>query len=443
MSHRRRSQIAVLVGLLVIVALLAGCGVPVAPAAGGGAAKAPAAASGQKVKVTYWAHNFEPRVTLDKKYIEQFMKDNPNIEVDYQVIPSDFDAKLRTALAAGNGPDLFAQWNGDIGTFYAQGTIVPVSAEALGMGSQDELMKLYVAPENTLQGAIFDGKLYGIPNEVSIYGCYVNKKMFADAGLDADKDFPTTWEQMRDVAEKLTKRDASGKLTQQGFDFDWSSSVWMYLEWGAMVRQLGGSELKLDTPEAQKTMQYWVDWVNKDKLGGPAYSTDQVNDFTAGKVAIRCGMGSWAKPLIEKAKIDYIVKPVPIWENAKNKNHFDIYAYFHQVNARSAPEVQAAAWKLAWALDSHPIDYMVNTGLLQPQKVLADSKEFKDIPYMQLFLDEMSVSMYSPRSPHFIEIADALARARDRSVVQGVAIPESLKTAQEEIDKIMAEPVKK
>ena len=267
--------------------------------------------------------------------------------------------------------------------------------------------------------------------------------MFADAGLDADKDFPTTWEQMRDVAEKLTKRDASGKLTQQGFDFDWSSSVWMYLEWGAMVRQLGGSELKLDTPEAQKTMQYWVDWVNKDKLGGPAYSTDQVNDFTAGKVAIRCGMGSWAKPLIEKAKIDYIVKPVPIWENAKNKNHFDIYAYFHQVNARSAPEVQAAAWKLAWALDSHPIDYMVNTGLLQPQKVLADSKEFKDIPYMQLFLDEMSVSMYSPRSPHFIEIADALARARDRSVVQGVAIPESLKTAQEEIDKIMAEPVKK
>ena len=200
MSHRRRSQIAVLVGLLVIVALLAGCGVPVAPAAGGGAAKAPAAASGQKVKVTYWAHNFEPRVTLDKKYIEQFMKDNPNIEVDYQVIPSDFDAKLRTALAAGNGPDLFAQWNGDIGTFYAQGTIVPVSAEALGMGSQDELMKLYVAPENTLQGAIFDGKLYGIPNEVSIYGCYVNKKMFADAGLDADKDFPTTWEQMRDVA---------------------------------------------------------------------------------------------------------------------------------------------------------------------------------------------------------------------------------------------------
>jgi len=438
MSKIHRSKIVMLFALLVTVALLAACGVPVAAPAGGGAQAPAAAASGQKVKVTYWAHNFEPRVTLDKKYIEQFMKDNPNIEVDYQVIPADFDAKLRTAIAAGNGPDLFAQWNGDMGTFYAQGAIVPVSAEALGMGSQKELMDLYVAPENTLQGAIFDGKLYGIPNEVSIYACYVNKKMFTDAGLDPDKDFPATWEQMHDVAEKLTKRDAAGKLTQQGFDFDWGGSAWMYLQWGAMVRQLGGSELKLETPEAEKVMQYWVDWATKDKLGGPSYWTGQGEDFLAGKVAIKCGLGSWAKPGVEKAGIDYTVKPVPIWENAKNKNHFDIYAYFHMVSAKSAPEVQVAAWKLAWALDSHPIDYMVNTGLLQPQKVLSESKEFKDIPYLNVFLDEMSVSMYSPHVAQFTEVADALMRARDRSVVEGMAIPESLKTAQDEIDKIMA-----
>jgi multiple sugar transport system substrate-binding protein len=290
-----------------------------------------------------------------------------------------------------------------------------------------------------LQGAIYDGKLYGIPNEVSIYACYVNKKIFADAGLDADKDFPTTWEQMKEVSEKLTKRDAVGKLTQQGFDFDWGSSVWMYLQWGAMVRQLGGSELKPDSEEAQKAMQYWVDWATTWKLGGPAYWTSQVDDFNASKVAIKCGMGSWAKPLVENAGIDYTVKPVPIWENAKNKNHFDIYAYFHMVNAHATPEVQAAAWKLAWALDSHPIEYMQKTGLLQPQKVLADSQEFKDIPYMNIFLDEMSASMYSPRVSQFIEVADALARARDRSVVDGMAIPESLKTAQEEVDKILAE----
>ena len=423
--------------VLLLMVSMAAFGVAACVAPGAAPADGSSSSSGSAVTVTYWAHNFEPRVELDQKYIAQFMEENPDITVEYEVIPSDFDAKLRTALASGQGPDLFAQWNGDIGTFYAEEAIAPVSAESLGLASQQELMDQYVAPENTLQGAIFDGKLYGIPNEVSIYACYVNKALFADAGLDADADFPATWEEMKDVAEKLTKRDADGKLVQQGFDFDWGASVWMYLEWGAMVRQLGGSDLEPASEEAQKVMEYWVNWATEWGLGGPAYWTSQTDDFTAGKVAIKCGMGSWAKSTIEEAGIDYTVKPVPIWENAVSQNHFDTYAYFHMVNSHSAPEVQAAAWKLAYFLDSHPIDYMVNTGLLQPKTELADSKEFQDIPYMDIYLDEMSVSMYSPRLANFIEVADVLARARDRSIVDGMAIPESLQIAQDEIDKIL------
>jgi multiple sugar transport system substrate-binding protein len=433
-SQKRRLYAALVVSLVAV--LLAACVAPgTAPAGDTGAA----AGSGEQVTVVYWAHNHEPRVPLDEKYIAEFMEQNPNIVVEYEVIPTDFDAKLRTALAAGQGPDLFAQWNGDIGTFYAEGAIAPFSPEAVGLGSQAELMEQYVAPENTLQGAIFDGQLYGIPNEVSIYACYANKALFAEAGLDAETDFPATWEEMREVAEMLTKRDADGRLVQRGFDFDWGGSAWMYLQWGAMVRQLGGSELQPDSDEAEKVMQYWVDWATTWGLGGPAYWTGQTDDFVAGTVAIGCGMGSWAKPIIEEAGIDYTVKPVPIWENAVNQNHYDIYAYFHMVNAHSAPEVQAAAWKLAYYLDSFPIDYMVNTGLLQPKKELEASTEFQEIPYMDLFLDEMTVSMYSPRVPRFIEVADALMRARDRSVVDGMAIRESLQIAQEEVDAIMAE----
>jgi ABC-type glycerol-3-phosphate transport system substrate-binding protein len=45
-----------------------------------GAAPAGSAAGGdQKVKVVYWAYDFPPRAELDKKYIEEFMKENPNI----------------------------------------------------------------------------------------------------------------------------------------------------------------------------------------------------------------------------------------------------------------------------------------------------------------------------------------------------------------------------
>jgi multiple sugar transport system substrate-binding protein len=434
MWHLRKSLSSGWMALAALT-LLAACAAPgVAPA---GESAAPAA--GEKITVVYWAHEFAPRVELDNKYIAEFMEANPDIEVQYEVIPSDFDAKLRTALASGQGPDLFAQWNGDLGTFYAQGAIAPFSAEAVGLASQEELMEQYVAPENTLQGAIFDGKLYGIPNEVSIYACYTNNTLFEEAGLDPTADFPATWEQMKEVAEKLTVRDADGKLVQQGFDFDWGGAAWMYLQWGAMVRQLGGSELQPDSDEAEKAMQYWVDWATTWGLGGPAYWTGQGDDFLAGKVAIKCGLGSWFKPQVEEAQIPYTVQKVPIWENAVNQNHFDIYAYFHLVNAHSDPAVQAAAWKLAYYLDSHPIDYMVNTGLLQPKKELEASPEFQEIPDLPLFLEQMTVSQYSPRVPRFIEVADALMRARDRSVVDGMPVRESLQIAQEEIDAIMAE----
>ena len=79
MWYSYRKHVSILVVFFVLAGVLAGCVAPgAAPAGGEGAA-----ASGQKVKVVYWGHNFEPRVELDKKYIEQFMKDNPDIEVEY------------------------------------------------------------------------------------------------------------------------------------------------------------------------------------------------------------------------------------------------------------------------------------------------------------------------------------------------------------------------
>jgi len=440
MSTLYRSKYSIVAVVAALLVTLAACAVPVAPSASSGSSAAANASTGQKIKITFWAHDFKDRVPLDKKYIDEFMKANPNVEVDYQVIPGeDYDAKLRTALAAGTGPDVFAQWNGDVGTFYAEKTIVPVNAEAMGYGSQKEVTDQYIAPENILQGATFDGQLYGIPNEVSIYACYANNDMFKAAGLDADKDFPKTWEDMLDVAQKLTIRDASGKMTQQGFDFDWGGAAWMFLEYGAMVRQLGGDELKPATPENEKVMQYWVDWTNKYNLGGSAYWTSQDADFVAKKVAIKCGLGSWARPEIVAAGIPYTVKPVPVWADAKSQNHFDIYAYFHMVNAHSAPEVQEAAWKLIWALDTHPAEYLKAAGLLQPQKVLVDSPEYKDTPDIDVFLNEMTTSQYSPRIPTFNEVADILMKARDRAVVEKVPVQEVLQDAQTQIDKVMAE----
>ena len=60
------------------------------------------------------------------------------------------------------------------------------------------------------------GKTWGIPFQRSTIVLYWNKEMFKEAGLDPEPRRPRTWTEMLDYAQKLTKRDAGGKVTQWG-----------------------------------------------------------------------------------------------------------------------------------------------------------------------------------------------------------------------------------
>ena len=59
------------------------------------------------------------------------------------------------------------------------------------------------------------GKTYGIPFQRSTPVLYWNKEAFKDAGLDPNKA-PATWDEMVSFGKKLTKKDASGNVTQWG-----------------------------------------------------------------------------------------------------------------------------------------------------------------------------------------------------------------------------------
>jgi multiple sugar transport system substrate-binding protein len=399
-------------------------------------------AAAEPVTVIFWAHDFQPRMQQDRAYLETFKEINPHITVEYEN-PGDWSNHLLTSLAAGVGPDLFAEWNAYIGVYYYQGTIVPVDYVSIGM-DEAEFMSYYIEPQNTLQGATFEGELYGIPNELSIYCFHTNNALWEEAGLDPVADMPKTWEDLVPIAEQMTKRDSSGNLIQRGFEFGWDGAVWMFLQWGAMLRQAGGSELSddlrsctIDSPEAAKALQYWKDWVEEGR-GGPQYPNDQ-ESMLPGTIAAWAHTGSWARPSLLENEIEYTVHPVPRWADGPNNNGFDIYAYFHMVNVEADAEVKPAAWQVAWYLDSHPVRYLETTGLLQPKKVVEESAVFQDTPFLDVFLDEMTVSMYSPRVPGFLEIADALARTRDRACVEGMAVEESLAIGKEEIDAILDE----
>ncbi len=397
------------------------------------------------VTVKLWMHDHPPRVPLDKVQIAKFEADNPSIKVEYTVVPDqEWDTTLATALASGSGPDLFNQATFAIGQFYSQGVLAPIDAAAAGYADQADVYKAYESGDALLAGATFDKTLYGLPTELSAYACYTNDDLWKKAGLDPAKDFPTTWEDLKTVAEKLTVRDANGALTQRGFDFKWDASIFMLLIFNPMVQQLGNSMIdevnytaSINTPEVKQVLSYWDSWANEWKLGGAQYTSSRAA-FLAGELATDCDGGNWFAPQAADAKISYSIHPIPVWKDAKNKNGFANYAYFFMVNSSASPEVQAASWKLAGYLTADPKDYLEKAGLFQAKADFVASDDFKNNKVMPVFLQELSASSYHPRINGFFEVADALMRMRDRVVVGHENIDTVLADAETEVNDILA-----
>lgn len=397
------------------------------------------------VTVKLWMHNHPPRVPLDEQLIAKFQEENPTIKVEFTVVPDqEWDTTLGTALASGSGPDLFNQATFAIGQFYSQGVLAPIDAAAAGYADEAAVYAAYEAGEALLAGATFDEQLYGLPTELSAYACYTNNALWEAAGLDPATDFPTTWEEMKDVAEKLTVRDASGALTQRGFDFKWDASIFMLLIFNPMVQQLGGNMIdevnytaSINTPEVKQVLTYWNDWANTWKLGGAQYTSSRAA-FLAGELATDCDGGNWFAPQVEEAGIAYTIHRIPVWAEAQNQNGFANYAYFFMVNSAASPEVQAASWKLAGYLTSDPKSMLEVAGLFQAKADFVASEDFQNNTVMPVFLEMLSVSTYHPRITGFFEVSDALMRMRDRVVTGGEDIDTVLAETETEVNEILA-----
>ena len=114
------------------------------------------------------------------------------------------------------------------------------------------------------------GKTWGIPFQRSTIVLYYNKEMFKEAGLDPNRP-PANWKEKVEYAQKLTKRDASGKVTQWGVQIPSSGfPYWLFqalaIQNGANLMNAAGTETYYDKPEVIEALQYWVDLVKKHKV---------------------------------------------------------------------------------------------------------------------------------------------------------------------------------
>jgi multiple sugar transport system substrate-binding protein len=402
------------------------------------------------ITLQFWSHDYAPRKAIDDEIIAQFEADNPNIKVEYTIGPGDdgqYVSQLLTAMAGGEGPDLFNVLTFLVPDLIPSGAVTPVDWSGIGYESQDALIESYLP--GTLEGMMGeDGNLYAVPTELGNYALFINGDLFKAAGLDPVADAPKTWEDLLALAPKLTIKDDSGNITQRAFDFSYpipDEIVSGGLTFNAMAYQLGGTLFNEDQSEATVNTEPWVKTYSfirdyAQEFGGPSLTPSSIG-FYEGNVAMVIS-GPWYSDLVRsnnEAVADAIVTaPLPRWaDGVVNDTGSYLYSYGLFVNSQSSPEKQAAAWKLANALISQPERYFQEALLLQPRMSLVENQEVMDSSFASMFIRDMENSPSLPALENFGELPAIMDRAIQRILDEGVDVQESLNIANEEFTALL------
>jgi sn-glycerol 3-phosphate transport system substrate-binding protein len=278
-----------------------------------------------------------------------FEKENPGIKVKpiYSGTYQETIIKALTAHKSGTPPVTSVLLSTDMFTLIDEDAIVPFD-ELAGPADKAWLGAFYPAfMANSRTG----GKTWGIPFQRSTIVLYWNKELFKEAGLDPNKP-PASWKEMAEYAQKLTKRDASGNVTQWGVQIPSSGfPYWLFQGLttpnGVELMNAAGTETYFDKPEVVEALQFWLDLSQKNKVmptGVIEWGTTP-KDFFERKVAMIWTTTGNLTNVRNNAKFDFGVAMLPA---AKRRGSPTGGGNFYVFKKSSKEQQQAALKFIKW-----------------------------------------------------------------------------------------------
>jgi sn-glycerol 3-phosphate transport system substrate-binding protein len=253
--------------------------------------------------------------TIDQMSAD-FEKENPGIKVKpvYAGTYQETIVKALTAHKSGTPPTTAILLSTDMYTLIDEDAIVPF--EDINAGADDAAWRKSFYPA-FMANSQTGGKTWGIPFQRSTIVLYWNKELFKEAGLDPNKP-PGTWKEMLEYAQKLTKKDPSGNITQYGVQIPSSGfPYWLFQGLttpnGVELMNAAGTETYFDKPEVVEALQYWVDLGRKHKVmptGVIEWGTTP-KDFFEKKIAMMWTTTGNLTNVKNNAKFDFGVAMLP------------------------------------------------------------------------------------------------------------------------------------
>jgi sn-glycerol 3-phosphate transport system substrate-binding protein len=377
-------------------------------------------------------------------FAADFEKENPGIKLKpiYTGSYQDSITKALTAVKSGEPPVTSILLSTDMYSLIDEDAIVPFDELVKTPEDQAWLKSFYPAfMENSQTG----GKTWGIPFQRSTIVLYYNKEAFKEAGLDANKA-PSNWKEMVDYGQKLTKRDASGKVTQWGVQIPSSGfPYWLFqglaIENGVNLMNSAGTEVYYDKPEVIDALQYWVDLVKKYKVhpeGIVEWGTTP-KDFFERKVAMMWTTTGNLTNVKANAKFDFGVAMLPANKQRGSPTGGGNFYIFK----KSTPAQREAAFKfIKWVTTpARAAQWGIDTGYVAVRADAWDTPAMKQyvagFPPAAVARDQLPYAKAELSTHDNQRVTKALNDGL-QAALTGTKTPEvAMKDAQREADRIL------
>ncbi|HEX6971349.1 MAG TPA: extracellular solute-binding protein, partial [Limnochordia bacterium] len=333
-----------------------------------------------EVELTVWDWH-EPRLTLTKRYAEEYRKAHPNVQFAFSIPGGRMDEKLAVALAAGAPPDIVQLHNEWAGRF--TDALEPYPRALFPRG---DLRREHVLFDMT---SMINNEVYFLPAGLMNGGIYYYTDKLQNAGY---QEPPTRWTDFITAARRLTRRDADGRITQGGFgilsDFMWLWTDVNYQYGGFLFREEGG--VTFQSEPSRKAFTVLLDIVRSDvDVGGLS--------FDEGTLAMKYNW-TWYEAFAQRLGIEYGVGMIPTPTGgslpARGRMNVEIGV---GVPASISQEHKDEAFKfIAW-LFNHD-DFMVELnrllGTIPSRRSLWSREELVESPAMRMLMEQAPATIF-------------------------------------------------
>ena len=385
-----------------------------------------------------------PITKLIDGFAEGFQKDNPGLAVKpiYAGSYQDTIVKALTAHKSGTPPVTSVLLSTDMFTLIDEEAIVPFDDFIKTDDDKAWLKSFYPAfMENSQTG----GKTWGIPFQRSTIVLYWNKEAFKEVGLDPEKP-PQTWDEMTTLAQKLTKRDANGNVTQWGVQIPSSGfPYWLFqgltTPAGAVLMNPAGTEVYFDKPEVTTALQYWIDLATKHKVHPPGiveWGTTP-KDFFERKVAMIWTTTGNLTNVRNNAKFPFGVAMLPAQKRRGSPTGGGNFYIFKKAKRAE----QEAAFKfIKWITTAErAAQWGIDTGYVAVRADSWDTPAMKkyvaDFPQAAVARDQLPVSVAELSTHDNQRVTKALNDALQAALTGTKPAATALKDAQTEATRIL------